>query len=136
MTEVVEVMAMNSHTAAETAETVAPPASAPPSQLHCPSMTRSPLLNEASPATRRPLVLLFMMDTPITSPVKKAFARMQSCFEDVAHFTKLNPQNQDDWLPITESRNGNTVYAALHLLNSGIGFQALILPFAFTSLGW
>ncbi|XP_042507185.1 lysine histidine transporter-like 8 isoform X2 [Macadamia integrifolia] len=42
----------------------------------------------------------------------------------------------DAWLPITESRNGNAFYAAFHTLNSGIGFQALLLPLAFTILGW
>ncbi|KAI3446313.1 hypothetical protein Pfo_002978 [Paulownia fortunei] len=45
-----------------------------------------------------------------------------------------NPQ--DRWLPITESRNGNTWSAAFHLLCSGIGVQALLLPIAFVSLGW
>ncbi|KAK9129316.1 hypothetical protein Sjap_009803 [Stephania japonica] len=49
--------------------------------------------------------------------------------------TKINPQ-QDDWLPITASRNGNSYYAVFHTLNSGIGFQALLLPFSFTILGW
>lgn len=48
--------------------------------------------------------------------------------------TKLDPQ--DAWLPITESRNGNEYYAAFHTLCSGIGFQALVLPVAFTILGW
>ncbi|GFQ01886.1 lysine histidine transporter-like 8 [Phtheirospermum japonicum] len=45
-----------------------------------------------------------------------------------------NPQ--DRWLPITESRNGTTLRAAFHLLCSGIGYQALLLPIAFISLGW
>ncbi|KAJ4962259.1 hypothetical protein NE237_022198 [Protea cynaroides] len=49
------------------------------------------------------------------------------------HQKKLNP---DDCLPITESRNGNAFYSAFHCLNSGIGFQALLLPRAFTVLGW
>lgn len=48
--------------------------------------------------------------------------------------TKLDPQ--DAWLPITESRNGNAIYAAFHTLCSGIGIQALVLPVAFTILGW
>lgn len=42
----------------------------------------------------------------------------------------------DDLLPITESRTGNTFTVAFHLLCSGIGVQALILPVAFVSLGW
>ncbi|GFZ09412.1 transmembrane amino acid transporter family protein [Actinidia rufa] len=49
--------------------------------------------------------------------------------------TKLD-RPQDTWLPITESRNGNAYYAAFHTLCSGIGIQALILPFAFYLLGW
>ena len=45
-----------------------------------------------------------------------------------------NPQ--EAWLPITESRNGNTFFAAFHLLCTGIGLQALLLPVAFATLGW
>ncbi|KAB2618213.1 lysine histidine transporter-like 8 [Pyrus ussuriensis x Pyrus communis] len=48
--------------------------------------------------------------------------------------TRLDPE--DAWLPITESRNGNKYYAAFHTLCSGIGIQALVLPVAFTILGW
>ncbi|XP_024025827.1 lysine histidine transporter-like 8 [Morus notabilis] len=47
---------------------------------------------------------------------------------------ELNPQ--DSWLPITESRNGSVFSAVFHLLCSGIGYQALILPVAFATLGW
>ncbi|KAM1987206.1 hypothetical protein ACFX15_034503 [Malus domestica] len=47
---------------------------------------------------------------------------------------ELNPQ--DAWLPITESRNGNTFSATFHLLCSGIGIQALLLPVALATLGW
>lgn len=61
--------------------------------------------------------------TPLGSPLRKAL-----------HLTKLDPT--DAWLPITESRNGNAYYAAFHTLCSGIGIQALILPVAFTILGW
>jgi hypothetical protein len=43
---------------------------------------------------------------------------------------------KDEWLPITESRNGNAYYAVFHILNSNIGFQALMLPVAFATLGW
>ncbi|MCD9644207.1 hypothetical protein HAX54_032355 [Datura stramonium] len=46
------------------------------------------------------------------------------------------PEEVDSWLPITESRKGNAYTAAFHLLCSGIGTPALVLPFAFTSLGW
>uniref|UniRef100_A0A7N2RE10 Amino acid transporter transmembrane domain-containing protein n=1 Tax=Quercus lobata TaxID=97700 RepID=A0A7N2RE10_QUELO len=45
-----------------------------------------------------------------------------------------NPQ--EAWLPITESRNGNTFFAVFHLLCSGIGLPALLLPVAFATLGW
>ncbi|PQQ13343.1 lysine histidine transporter-like 8 [Prunus yedoensis var. nudiflora] len=45
---------------------------------------------------------------------------------------ELNPQ--DAWLPITESRNGNTISATFHLICSGIGIQALLLPLAFATL--
>lgn len=75
-----------------------------------------------------------IMMTPIASPMKKAIESMQGCLEEIGHFTKLNPQ--EAWLPITESRNGNAYYAAFHALSSGLGVQALLLPLAFTSLGW
>ncbi|GKV49250.1 hypothetical protein SLEP1_g56011 [Rubroshorea leprosula] len=39
-------------------------------------------------------------------------------------------------LPITESRNGTMYSAIFHILCSGIGFQALLLPVAFATLGW
>ncbi|XP_019169642.1 PREDICTED: lysine histidine transporter-like 8 [Ipomoea nil] len=42
----------------------------------------------------------------------------------------------DSCLPITESRNGNFFSITSHMLSSGIGLQALLLPVAFTSLGW
>jgi hypothetical protein len=45
-----------------------------------------------------------------------------------------NPQ--EAWLPITESRKGNTFFATFHLLCSGIGLQVLVLPLAFATLGW
>ncbi|TXG64964.1 hypothetical protein EZV62_011958 [Acer yangbiense] len=48
----------------------------------------------------------------------------------------FDDQFQDDWLPITESRNGNIISVVFHLLCSGIGFQALSLPVAFVTLGW
>ncbi|KAJ4963222.1 hypothetical protein NE237_023161 [Protea cynaroides] len=108
-----------------------PPISAPPSQFHSPSLTRSPLLfgedeepnrrtkTKTTPTSRTPLSFL----SPLATPLRKAI-----------HLTKLDPQ--DAWLPITESRNGNAFYAAFHTLSSGIGIQALVLPVAFTFLGW
>lgn len=94
------------------------PASATPSP-HPDSIPRSPFSR---------------MMTPLASPMKKAITSMQTYLEGVGHLTKLDPQ--DSWLPITESRNGNAYYAAFHTLSSGIGFQALLLPLAFTTLGW
>ncbi|CAH9103410.1 unnamed protein product [Cuscuta epithymum] len=32
--------------------------------------------------------------------------------------------------------NGNAHYAAFHNLNASVGFQALLLPVAFSFLGW
>ncbi|RZC52025.1 hypothetical protein C5167_020451 [Papaver somniferum] len=72
--------------------------------------------------------------SPIGTPMKKVIVNMKGYLEEVGHITKLNPQ--DAWLPITESRNGNAHYAAFHNLNAGIGFQALLLPVAFSYLGW
>lgn len=43
---------------------------------------------------------------------------------------------QDAWLPITESRKGNTYLSTFHVLSSGIGVQALLLPLAFSTFGW
>ncbi|XWS24572.1 hypothetical protein CRYUN_Cryun28dG0114300 [Craigia yunnanensis] len=71
--------------------------------------------------------------TPVSSPMKKAIASMQGYWEVVGHFTKLDPQ--EAWLPITESRNGNAYYSAFHTMSLGIGFQALLLPLAFITLG-
>ncbi|KAA8535948.1 hypothetical protein F0562_028426 [Nyssa sinensis] len=48
----------------------------------------------------------------------------------------IEPNPQEAWLPITESRKGNACSSVFHLLCSGIGFQALALPVAFASLGW
>ncbi|GLT31343.1 hypothetical protein SLA2020_060850 [Shorea laevis] len=104
----------------------------PPLQLHCPSMARSPLIDSVPKTPKSPFPARLM--TPLASPMKKAIASVQGYLEEVGHFTKLDPQ--DAWLPITESRNGNAYYSAFHTLSSGIGFQALVLPLAFTSLGW
>ncbi|KAL4575412.1 hypothetical protein LXL04_022255 [Taraxacum kok-saghyz] len=94
-----------------------------PSQFHSPSPANSIPMTPKSPFITRVM-------TPLASPMKKAMASMQGYME----FTKLNPH--DEWLPITESRNGNAFYAAFHTLSSGIGIQALVLPLAFTALGW
>lgn len=65
----------------------------------------------------------------VVSPMLKA---VSSYLEEIV----VGDDPQDGWLPISESRNGNKYYAAFHTLSTGIGFQALLLPFAFTSLGW
>ncbi|KAI3734452.1 hypothetical protein L6452_13920 [Arctium lappa] len=89
----------------------------------------SPSPSNSIPMTPKSPFITRVM-TPLASPMKKAMATMHGYLE----FTKLNPQ--DEWLPITESRNGNAFYAAFHTLSSGIGIQALVLPLAFTALGW
>ncbi|KAL7207038.1 hypothetical protein ACSBR2_019683 [Camellia fascicularis] len=53
----------------------------------------------------------------------------------ISHETEHN-NPLEAWLPITESRDGNAFTSAFHVLCSGIGVQALLLPLAFTSLGW
>ncbi|KAL8556558.1 hypothetical protein ACS0TY_004129 [Phlomoides rotata] len=97
--------------------------SLPPSQFHSPSLTRSPLLTPGGTVRKTPRTRTPFFMTPLGSPLRK-----------VIKLTKLDPE--DAWLPITESRNGNAFYAAYHTLCSGIGFQALVLPVAFTVLGW
>ncbi|KAA3482250.1 lysine histidine transporter-like 8 [Gossypium australe] len=102
-----------------------PPISAPPSQFHSPSLSRSPLLASddlIQPANKTPRISTPRFVTPLGSPIRRAL-----------QLTRLDPH--DAWLPITESRNGNAYYAAFHTLCSGIGIQALVLPVAFTILG-
>ncbi|AES95238.1 putative amino acid transporter, transmembrane domain-containing protein [Medicago truncatula] len=116
------------------AKEIKSPVSCPPSQLqYSPSLTRSPLLhseNEDTPNPKNKTPRTPRMSftpprfiTPLGTPVRNAL-----------RLIKLDPQ--DAWLPITESRNGNKYYAAFHTLCSGIGIQALVLPVAFTILGW
>lgn len=85
---------------------------------------------------KSPLGTRIMTPLALGSPLlmKKAISNMQTYLEEVGHLTKIDPQ--ESWLPITESRNGNAYYAAFHTLSSGIGVQALVLPLAFTALGW
>ncbi|CAM6119520.1 unnamed protein product [Calypogeia fissa] len=72
--------------------------------------------------------------SPIGSPLRRRFETMKVYLQEIGHLTTIDPH--DAWLPITESRGGNAYYAAFHNLNAIIGFQALILPVAFTFLGW
>lgn len=122
-----------------------PPVSCPPSQLHSPSLTRSPLLHPEDGDAPRPNKTSKTPKTPRTprtprTPLRisnltpKFITPLGSPMRKALRFTKLDPQ--DAWLPITESRNGNKYYAAFHTLCSGIGIQALVLPVAFTFLGW
>lgn len=114
--------------------------SAPPFRLHSPLITWSSPVLDSAPKTpaKSPMVSRFMSSsvttTPLASPVKRAIASMQGHLEEIGHLTKLEPR--EAWLPITESRRGNSYYAAFHTLCSGIGVQALLLPLAFTVLGW
>lgn len=68
-------------------------------------------------------------------------ASLCTCKQDLENQDHLQMEmeqvnTQDDWLPITESRKGNSWKTTFHLVCSGIGFQALMLPVAFVSLGW
>ncbi|XP_065880390.1 lysine histidine transporter-like 8 [Euphorbia lathyris] len=59
-----------------------------------------------------------------------------STLKEVGNFTRFDPQEQEAWLPITQSRTGNAYYSAFHTLSSGLGAQSLLLPLAFLILGW
>ncbi|XP_042983790.1 lysine histidine transporter-like 8 [Carya illinoinensis] len=48
----------------------------------------------------------------------------------------VSKDDQEAWLPITECRTGNTYSVTFHILCSGFGMQALLLPVAFATLGW
>lgn len=139
-----------------------PPITAPPSQFHSPSLSRSPLLSfnenvepinglsgpNKTPKGSRPRTPVQFISplasplrraiTPLASPIRRVITPfitpLASPIRKAISMTKLDPQ--DAWLPITESRNGNAFYAAFHTLCSGIGIQALVLPVAFTVLGW
>lgn len=107
--------------------------SAPPMQMQysSPSLSRKPLLSIAPSANTN---AAGNIATPKSSRTPNFFTPLGSPIRKAIQLTKLDPQ--DAWLPITESRNGNAYYAAFHTLCSGIGIQALVLPVAFTILGW
>ncbi|KAL6995948.1 hypothetical protein U1Q18_006082 [Sarracenia purpurea var. burkii] len=88
-----------------------------------PNTTTTTAMVTTTPTRSTPNFLTPNFLTPLGSPIRRAI-----------QMTKLDPQ--DAWLPITESRNGNAYYAAFHTLSSGIGIQALVVPVAFTVLGW
>ncbi|CAJ2679707.1 unnamed protein product [Trifolium pratense] len=75
-----------------------------------------------------PTLFIHIHDEPTTNSGSESDS-LSSESEQVQH-------PKDEWLPITESRNGNAYYAVFHILNSNIGFQALMLPVAFATLGW
>ncbi|CAI0434976.1 unnamed protein product, partial [Linum tenue] len=80
-------------------------------------------------------VALEMNTISSKSPIASVISNVQSFYTlEAAAGNKLAAQ--EPWLPITESRDGNAFYAAFHALSSGLGFQALLLPLAFSSLGW
>ncbi|XP_073030619.1 lysine histidine transporter-like 7 [Primulina eburnea] len=63
-------------------------------------------------------------------------SKTQQEFVIIVSETEPPRNEQDSWLPITESRKGNTSTVAFHLICSGIGVQPLLLPVAFSYLGW
>lgn len=73
-------------------------------------------------------------ESPILHKDASMVITMREYLEEVGHLARLNPK--DAWLPITESRNGNALYTAFHTLCAGLGAQALLLPVAFSFLGW
>jgi len=88
------------------------------------------LLNFSDASLKPPLSPLFILIDPLT-PTDSSSPSEES------HPSQNQEQHpKDAWLPITESRNGNAFSAAFHVLNSNIGFQALMLPVAFATLGW
>ncbi|CAI9104814.1 OLC1v1003577C1 [Oldenlandia corymbosa var. corymbosa] len=120
--------------------------SAPPSQFHSPSLSRSPLLTSidhpddddiikrSTTATATATATPTASKTPTKGFTPRFITPLGSPIRKALKLTKLDPH--DAWLPITQSRNGNAYYAAFHTLCSGIGIQALVLPVAFTVLGW
>lgn len=87
---------------------------------------------------RTEVALLQFSDANFKSPLSPLFIHIHD--DDQTIDSESDPSSQqhpkDEWLPLTESRNGNAYYAAFHILNSNIGFQALMLPVAFATLGW
>ncbi|GER39992.1 amino acid transporter [Striga asiatica] len=103
-------------------------------QLDLHKSTSSSCPNSLQKTPESPFASTAHTMTPLANPMKRSLTSLQAYLEEVGHLMKPDPQ--DSWLPITESRNGNAYYSAFHILNSGIGFQALLLPLAFTTLGW
>ncbi|BAT91142.1 hypothetical protein LR48_Vigan08g192800 [Vigna angularis] len=89
------------------------------------------LLNYSDATLKPPLSPLLIHIDPLTPSDSSP---SQAHPSPSSHQQERHPK--DAWLPITESRNGNSFSAAFHVLNSNIGFQALMLPVAFATLGW
>eukprot|EP00249_Psilotum_nudum_P017490 c26347_g1_i1 orf=296-2095(-) len=94
-----------------------------------PTPTRTPT-ERPTPSLLSPRSII----TPLGSPMRRVLINMKNYLEEIGHLTTF--KEQDAWLPITESRTGNSFYSAFHNLNAGIGYQGLLLPVAFTYLGW
>lgn len=91
------------------------------------------LLNYSDASLKPPLSPLLIHIDPLT-PTSSSPSEAHPSPSSQLHQQEQHPK--DAWLPITESRNGNAFSAAFHVLNSNIGFQALMLPVAFATLGW
>ncbi|WVZ03167.1 hypothetical protein V8G54_023973 [Vigna mungo] len=91
------------------------------------------LLNYSDASLKPPLSPLLIHIDPLT-PSDSSSSEAHPSPSSQLHQQEQHPK--DAWLPITESRNGNAFSAAFHVLNSNIGFQALMLPVAFATLGW
>ncbi|TKY67786.1 Lysine histidine transporter 8 [Spatholobus suberectus] len=92
-------------------------------------------LNYSDATFKPPLSPLLIHIDPII-PSGHTSSASESDPSPIALQHQQDQHPKDAWLPITESRNGNAYYAAFHILNSNIGFQALMLPVAFATLGW
>ncbi|KAK8625232.1 hypothetical protein V6N13_090107 [Hibiscus sabdariffa] len=79
---------------------------------------------------------LYSPAPPTTTPLEIITVKSTSVKDTPAAPGPPGVVELESWLPLTESRNGTTFSAVSHLLCSGIGVQALLLPAAFSSLGW
>ncbi|CAJ1933923.1 unnamed protein product [Sphenostylis stenocarpa] len=91
------------------------------------------LLSFSDATFKPPLSPLLIRIDPLTP---SGSSPSESDPSPISQHPQQDQQRKDAWLPITESRNGNAYYAAFHVLNTNIGFQALLLPVAFATLGW
>ncbi|WJX45009.1 hypothetical protein P8452_31925 [Trifolium repens] len=81
-------------------------------------------------------IFINIHDEPTTSFGTESDSSISSSQSEQVEENEQHVHPKDEWLPITELRNGNAYFAAFHILNSNIGFQALMLPVAFATLGW